>query len=95
MELLGGIVRFFQQEGGAFMYPILYRLSRWCVCNRRRTLGIPDDVRRFQSHVVEENRAISEGRQLPGSSCGNRKSKAAIASILTYGLYRVKVGAPS
>ena len=40
---------------------------------------------------MEEDRAFLEGRQLPGSRAAlTGKSKAAIASILTYGLYRVK-----
>ena len=88
MDALGGIVRFFQ-EGGAFMYPILIVFA----------LGLAIAVERWMYLTVSgaSNRALWK-KIVPFLKAGNfqeaaavtNKSKAAIASILTYGLYRVK-----
>ena len=82
------IVRFFQ-EGGAFMYPILFVFA----------FGVAIAIERWMYLTMSgaSNRSLwkkivpfPEGRQLPGSAQHTAKSKAAIGSILTYGLYRVK-----
>ena len=88
MDSLGGIVRFFQ-EGGAFMYPILIVFA----------LGLAIAVERWMYLTVSgaSNRALWK-KIVPFLKAGNfqeaaavtNRSKAAIASILTYGLYRVK-----
>ena len=88
MGVLGGIVRFFQ-EGGAFMYPILFVFA----------LGAAIAVERWMYLTMSgaSNRALWK-KIVPFLKAGNfqeaaavtNKSKAAIASILTYGLYRVK-----
>ena len=88
MGVLGGTVRFFQ-EGGAFMYPILFVFA----------LGAAIAVERWMYLTVSgaSNRALWK-KIVPFLKAGNfqeaaavtNKSKAAIASILTYGLYRVK-----
>ena len=88
MGVLGGLVRFFQ-EGGAFMYPILFVFA----------LGLAIAVERWMYLTVSgaTNRALWK-KIVPFLKAGNfqeaaavtSKSKAAIASVLTYGLYRVK-----
>ena len=88
MGFLGGLVRFFQ-EGGAFMYPILFVFG----------LGLAIAVERWMYLTVSgaTNRALWK-KIVPYLKAGNfqeaaaltSKSKAAIASVLTYGLYRVK-----
>ena len=88
MEFLGAIVRFFQQ-GGAFMYPILIVFG----------LGVAIALERWTYLTVAgaSNRSLWK-KIVPYLKAGNfqeaasvtSSSKAAIASILTYGLYRVK-----
>lgn len=88
MDFLSAIVRFFQQ-GGAFMYPILIVFG----------LGIAIAVERWTYLTISgaSNRSLWK-KIVPYLKAGNfqeaatvtNKSKAAIASILTYGLYRVK-----
>lgn len=88
MDVLGGIVRFFQQ-GGVFMYPILIVFA----------LGLSIAVERWMYLTMSgaSNRALWK-KIVPFLKAGNfqeaaamtNKSKAAIGSILTYGLYRVK-----
>ena len=88
MDVLGAIVRFFQ-EGGIFMYPILIVFG----------LGLAIAVERWTYLTVSgaSNRNLWK-KIVPYLKAGNfqeaatvtGKSKAAIASILTYGLYRVK-----
>jgi len=88
MDFLGGIVRFFQ-EGGAFMYPILFVFA----------LGAAIAVERWTYLTMSgaSNRSLWK-KIVPFLKAGNfqeaaavtGRSKAAIASILTYGLYRVK-----
>ncbi len=88
MEFLGAVVRFFQQ-GGAFMYPILIVFG----------LGIAIAIERWTYLTVAgaSNRMLWK-KIVPYLKAGNFQeaasvtstSKAAIASILTYGLYRVK-----
>ena len=88
MDTLSGIVSFFQQ-GGAFMYPILIVFG----------LGVAIAIERWTYLTVSgaSNRALWK-KIVPYLKAGNfqeaaavtNKSKAAIASILTYGLYRVK-----
>ena len=85
---MGTIVRFFQ-DGGAFMYPILFVFA----------FGIAIAVERWMYLTMSgaSNRALWK-KIVPYLKAGNfqeaaqvtTKSKAAIASILTYGLYRVK-----
>ncbi len=82
------IVRFFQ-EGGAFMYPILVVLA----------FGVAIAIERWMYLTMSgaSNRALWK-KIVPFLKAGNfqeaaqqtGKSKAAIGSILTYGLYRVK-----
>ena len=82
------IVRFFQ-EGGAFMIPILLVFG----------FGIAISIERWTYLTVSgaSNRALWK-KIVPFLKAGNfqeaaaqtSKSKAAIGSILTYGLYRVK-----
>ena len=88
MDVLSGIVRFFQ-EGGAFMYPILIVFA----------LGLAIAIERWVYLTMSgaSNRILWK-KIVPYLKAGNfqeaaavtSKSKAAIASILTYGLYRVK-----
>ena len=88
MDFLGAIVSFFQQ-GGAFMYPILVVFG----------LGVAIALERWTYLTVAgaSNRALWK-KIVPYLKAGNfqeaatvtNKSKAAVASILTYGLYRVK-----
>ena len=88
MDALAAIVRFFQQ-GGIFMYPILIVFG----------LGLAIAVERWMYLTLSgaSNRALWK-KIVPFLKAGNfqeaasvtGKSKAAIASILTYGLYRVK-----
>ena len=54
------------------MYPILFVFATR-TGNRRRALDVSYGVRRNQPRAVEEDRAFSEGRQLPGSSCDNQQ----------------------
>ena len=86
---MGTIVRFFQ-EGGAFMYPILFVFA----------FGVAIAVERWMYLTMSgaSNRALWK-KIVPYLKAGNfqeaaaaltSKSKAAIGSILTYGLYRVK-----
>ena len=82
------IVRFFQ-EGGAFMYPILFVFA----------FGAAIAIERWMYLTMSgvSNRALWK-KIVPFLKAGNfqeaaahtSKSKAAIGSILTYGLYRVK-----
>ena len=88
MDVLSGLVRFFQQ-GGMFMYPILIVFG----------LGLAIAVERWAYLTMSgaTNRALWK-KIVPFLKAGNfqeaatvtGKSKAAIGSILTYGLYRVK-----
>jgi biopolymer transport protein ExbB/TolQ len=88
MDSLGASVRFFQ-EGGIFMYPILIVFA----------LGVAIAIERWTYLTMSgaSNRALWK-KIVPYLKAGNfqeavvvtGKSKAAIASILTYGLYRVK-----
>ena len=88
MDALSAIVRFFQQ-GGMFMYPILIVFA----------LGMAIAVERWMYLTMSgaSNRALWK-KIVPYLKAGNfqeaaavtAKSKAAIGSILTYGLYRVK-----
>ncbi len=88
MDFLGGVVRFFQ-DGGAFMYPILFVFA----------LGAAIAIERWTYLTMSgaSNRALWK-KIVPYLKAGNfqeaaavtGKSKAAIGSILTYGLYRVK-----
>ena len=88
MDVLGAIVRFFQQ-GGLFMYPILIVFA----------LGLAIAVERWTYLTMSgaSNRSLWK-KIVPYLKAGNfqeaaavtGKSKAAIGSILTYGLYRVK-----
>jgi len=88
MGVIGGIVRFFQ-DGGAFMYPILFVFA----------LGAAIAIERWTYLTMSgaSNRSLWK-KIVPYLKAGNfqeaaaltSKSKAAIASILTYGLYRVK-----
>jgi len=88
MGVLGSLVSFFQ-EGGAFMYPILFVFA----------LGLAIAVERWTYLTLSgaTNRALWK-KIVPYLKAGNfqeaatvtSKSKAAIASVLTYGLYRVK-----
>ena len=85
---MGTIVRFFQ-EGGAFMYPILFVFA----------FGVAIAIERWMYLTMSgaANRALWK-KIVPFLKAGNfqeaaqhtAKSKAAIGSILTYGLYRVK-----
>jgi biopolymer transport protein ExbB/TolQ len=87
MNFLGAIVRFFQ-EGGLFMYPILFIFA----------LGVAIAVERWMYLTLSgaSNRALWK-KIVPFLKAGNfqeaatvtGKSKAAIASILTYGLMEV------
>ncbi len=82
------IVRFFQ-DGGAFMYPILFVFA----------IGAAIAIERWTYLTVSgvSNRALWK-KIVPFLKAGNfekaveqtSKSKAAIGSILTYGLYRIK-----
>jgi biopolymer transport protein ExbB/TolQ len=88
MGFLGDIVRFFQ-EGGAFMYPILFVFA----------LGLAIAVERWMYLTLSgaSNRALWQ-KIVPFLKTGNfqeaavetHQSNAAVASILTYGLNRVK-----
>ncbi len=88
MDSLSAIVRFFQQ-GGIFMYPILIVFA----------LGMAIAAERWMYLTMSgaANRALWK-KIVPYLKAGNfqeaaavtAKSKAAIGSILTYGLYRVK-----
>lgn len=88
MDFFSGIVRFFQQ-GGAFMYPILIVFA----------LGMAIAIERWMYLTLSgaTNRALWK-KVVPFLKAGNfqeaaaitSKSKAAIGSVLTYGLYRVK-----
>ena len=91
MELYSSIVSFFQ-EGGLFMYPIVLVF----------TLGLAIAVERwiFLSKTSISNRALWK-KITPYIQAGKfqeavnvtSKSKAAIATILTYGLHRIKTAA--
>ncbi len=82
------IVRFFQ-EGGAFMYPILFVFA----------VGVAISIERWMYLTMSgaSNRSLWK-KIVPFLKAGNfqeaaaytSKSKAAIGSVLTYGLYRVK-----
>ena len=82
------VVRFFQ-DGGAFMYPILFVFA----------FGVAIAIERWMYLTMSgvSNRALWK-KIVPFLKAGNfqeaaavtNKSKAAIASIMTYGLYRVK-----
>jgi biopolymer transport protein ExbB len=88
MDVLGATVRFFQQ-GGVFMYPILVVFA----------LGVAIAVERWMYLTVSgvSNRALWK-QIVPFLKAGKfqeaagvtARSKAAIASILTYGLNRVR-----
>lgn len=88
MEVYGTIVRFFQ-EGGVFMYPIVLVLA----------LGLAIAVERYMYLTVTtaKNKALWN-KITPYLRAGNfqaatdvtSKSKAAIATIMTYGLNRVR-----
>jgi biopolymer transport protein ExbB/TolQ len=88
MDAFGTIVRFFQ-EGGVFMYPIVLVLA----------LGLAIAVERwvFLSMSAASNRALWN-KVTPFLKAGNfkgaveltSKSKAAIGTIMTYGLHRVR-----
>lgn len=88
METIGAIVRFFQQ-GGVFMYPILVVFG----------LGLAIAIERwtYLTWSGASNRALWR-KIVPFLKAGNfqraaaetSRSKSAIASILTYGLHRVK-----
>ena len=85
---MGTLVRFFQ-DGGTFMYPILFVFA----------FGVAIAIERWTYLTLSgaSNRALWK-KIVPFLQAGNfqeaaqvtSKSKAAIASILTYGLYRVK-----
>lgn len=85
---MGTIVRFFQ-DGGTFMYPILFVFA----------FGVAIAIERWMYLTFSgaSNRALWK-KIVPFLKAGNfqeaaqhtAKSKAAIGSILTYGLYRVK-----
>ena len=85
---MGAIVRFFQ-EGGPFMYPIVFVFA----------FGVAIAIERWMYLTMSgaSNRALWK-KIVPFLKAGNfqeaaqhtAKSKAAIGSILTYGLYRVK-----
>jgi hypothetical protein len=85
---LSAIVRFFQQ-GGVFMYPILIVFALGLAIAAERWL--------YLTMLGASNRALWN-RIVPFLKAGNfqepatvtGKSKAAITSILPYGLYRVK-----
>ena len=82
------IVRFFQ-DGGPFMYPILFIFA----------IGVAIAIERWTYLTVSgvSNRALWK-KIVPFLKAGNfdkavevtSKSKAAIGSIMTYGLYRIK-----
>ena len=88
MDAIGAIVRFFQQ-GGVFMYPILIVFA----------MGVAIAIERwtYLSLSGASNRMLWK-KVVPFLKSGNfqeaaaltSKSKAAIASVLTYGLYSVK-----
>ncbi len=88
MDTWGATVSFFQ-EGGIFMYPILMvfglglaiAVERWTYLTMSGASN-----RNLWKKIVPYLKAgnFQEAAQVTG------KSKAAIASILTYGLYRVK-----
>ncbi len=88
MNILYGMVDFFKQ-GGIFMYPILIVFG----------LGLAIAIERWTYLTMSgaSNRALWK-KIVPFLKAGNfqeaaaatSKSKAAIASIMTYGLYRVK-----
>ena len=87
-EMLITVIRFFQ-DGGPFMYPILIVFG----------LGMAIAIERWAYLTMSgaSNRALWK-KIVPFLKAGNfqeaasvtGKSKAAIGSILTYGLYRVK-----
>jgi len=88
VNILYGMVDFFKQ-GGVFMYPILIVFG----------LGLAIAIERWTYLTMSgaSNRALWK-KIVPFLKAGNfqeaaaatSKSKAAIASIMTYGLYRVK-----
>ena len=88
MDTFGTIVLFFKQ-GGAFMYPIMIVLA----------LGLAIAIERYTYLTMSgsSNRALWK-KIVPYLKAGNfqqaaavtGKSKAAIGTILTYGLYRIK-----
>jgi biopolymer transport protein ExbB/TolQ len=88
MELYSTIVRFFQ-EGGVFMYPIVLVFA----------LGLAIAIERwlYLTMTTAKNKALW-GKITPHLKAGNfsaaaqmaSKSKAAIATIMTYGLNRVR-----
>lgn len=88
MDIISAVVRFFQQ-GGPFMYPILFVFG----------LGLAIAIERWTYLTVSgaTNRALWK-KITPYLKAGNfqqaaaltSKSKAAIGTILTYGLYRIR-----
>ncbi len=88
MEMYGAIVRFFR-DGGEFMYPILIVFG----------LGMAIAVERYLylTYSGASNRQLWN-KIVPYLKAGNfqqavaltSKSKAAIGTILTYGLYRIR-----
>jgi biopolymer transport protein ExbB/TolQ len=88
MDMFGAIVRFFQ-DGGEFMYPILIVFA----------IGMAIAIERYLylTYSGATNRQLWN-KIVPYLKAGNfqkaveltSKSKAAIGTILTYGLYRIR-----
>lgn len=88
MEIFGAIVRFFR-DGGEFMYPILIVFA----------LGLAIAIERYLylTYSGASNRQLWN-KIVPYLKAGNfqkaveltSKSKAAVGTVLTYGLYRIR-----
>ena len=87
MDIYSSVVNFFQ-DGGVFMYPIVvvFAFGR---SDRRRALGLSDARNDQQQEPVESGDAVHTGQASSmRPSTWHRKSKAAIATVLGYGLKR-------
>ncbi len=88
MEIYSSIVGFFQ-NGGLFMYPIILVLAAGLAIAVERYLYLTATQTRSNSLWKEVTPLIKAGK-FNEAAARTRQSKAAIGTILTYGLNRVK-----